>query len=100
MIRKSRQALRYSSLDESPALVADRFLHISPKHVSIKRSSELERCLHQGRQCRNGVGDFASRPPGFTSSEPCYGSWIEASRISAPPGPRGVRDRAEDRRRE
>ena len=36
----------------------------SALHISLKRSSRLERCLHQGRQCRNGVGDFASRPPG------------------------------------
>jgi bifunctional non-homologous end joining protein LigD len=41
-----------------------------------------------------------ARPPGFTSSEPCYGSGIKGSGISAPTSPRGVRDGAEDRRRE
>ena len=29
---------------------------------------ELERCLHQGRECRNCVGDAAARPPDFISN--------------------------------
>ena len=47
-------------------------------HISLKRSSELERCLHQGRQCRNCVGDFAPRPPGFTSPQPCTEAGLKA----------------------
>ena len=46
------------------------------------KESELERCLHQGRQYRNCVGDSAARPPYFTSSEPCYGSGIKARLVS------------------
>jgi hypothetical protein len=40
--------------------------------------TRLERCIHQGRQCRNCVGDTATRSPDFAPSEPRYGSGIEA----------------------
>ena len=50
----------------------------------------LERCLHQGRQCRNGVGDLASRPPDFAASEPRDRSGIEGTGIAAPAGARSL----------
>jgi transcription elongation GreA/GreB family factor len=49
--------------------------------ISGLKGVRVERCIHQGRKCRNCVGDPATRPTGFTSSEPCYGSWPEGSRF-------------------
>jgi hypothetical protein len=53
----------------------------------------IERCIHQGRQCRNCVGDTSTRPPGFAPSEPCHGSGIEGPKFQLRQAQRRTRRR-------
>src|SRR4051812_4054280 len=66
----------------------------------IIKGLRFERRLYQGRQCGNGIGDVAARPPDLAAPEPGDGSRIEGTRASAERGSGGLRGGAEDRRRQ